>query len=235
MAKKAQRVSAAPTPVPTPVPGSTRQPVAGAKVEGPVAADDVIDVTVRLREGQKSKAERVYRERARGGTESEPPLTREELAARVSARPEDARLVESYAHEHGLTVLSVNLPQRSIQLRGPAAAMQRAFGVSLERVEAKGHSFRQRTGNVQVPRALSEVVTGIFGLDDRPQAKPHFRLQSNAIGGTFGARAATGAFTPPELARIYEFPAKADGKGQCIALIELGGGYKTSDLNAYAA
>ena len=40
-------------------------------------------------------------------------------------------------------------------------------------------------------------------------------------------------FTVPELARIYDFPNELDGSGQCIALIELGGGYKQSDLKTY--
>jgi len=32
---------------------------------------------------------------------------------------------------------------------------------------------------------------------------------------------------------MYDFPTGADGKGQCIALIELGGGFRKSDLKAY--
>jgi len=211
----------------TSVPGSTRQPIPGATREGPVAGDEIVDVTIRLREGQKSKAERVYRERARGTAKDE-PLTRQELAQQVGARPEDAQLVEAFAHEHGLTVLSIDLPQRTVQLRGPAEAMQKAFSVSLERVSARGQSFRQRTGSVHVPDALSEVITGVFGLDDRPQAKPHFRVQLNPAGAV-ATHAATAPFTPPELARIYDFPPKTDGKGQCIALIELGGGFAQSD------
>lgn len=226
MAKKSQGI--------TPVPGSTRQPIPGAKPEGPVAGDEIIDVTIRLREAQKSKAERIYRDHSRGTAADDAPLTREELAQRVGARPEDARLVETYAHDHGLTVLSVSLAQRTIQLRGSASAMQQAFGVALERVSARGTSFRQRTGSVHVPMALANVVSGVFGLDDRPQAKPHFRPQVNGGAGTFAAHAGAAAFTPPQLAKIYQFPAKADGKGQCIALIELGGGYKVADLNAYA-
>src|SRR5690242_9201830 len=184
----------------TSVPGSGRQAIPGATPEGPVPGDEIIDVTIRLREGQKAKAARVYRERARGAATDE-PLTREELAQQVAARPEDAQLVETYAHEHGLTVLSVDLPQRTIQLRGPADAMQKAFSVSLERVSAGGKSFRQRTGSVHLPAALSEVITGVFGLDDRPQAKPHFRVQS-APAGSLAAHAATSPFTPPELAEI---------------------------------
>jgi hypothetical protein len=40
-------------------------------------------------------------------------------------------------------------------------------------------------------------------------------------------------FTPVELANLYHFPAGVDGSGQTIALIELGGGYRDSDLDAY--
>jgi kumamolisin len=35
-----------------------------------------------------------------------------------------------------------------------------------------------------------------------------------------------------QIANLYNFPT-ADGSGQCIALIELGGGYKANDLTDY--
>jgi hypothetical protein len=39
-------------------------------------------------------------------------------------------------------------------------------------------------------------------------------------------------YTPHELAKLYSFltPSNA-GRGQCIAIIELGGGFRQSDLN----
>jgi hypothetical protein len=40
-------------------------------------------------------------------------------------------------------------------------------------------------------------------------------------------------FTVPELSRLYGFPTGFDGRGQCIGLIQLGGGYRESDLKAY--
>lgn len=45
----------------------------------------------------------------------------------------------------------------------------------------------------------------------------------------------TAGFTVPDLARLYNFPAEFDGSGQTIGLIELGGGFKDSDLDAYFA
>ena len=32
---------------------------------------------------------------------------------------------------------------------------------------------------------------------------------------------------------LYSFPTGVTGKGECIAIIELGGGFKQTDLNAY--
>ncbi|HWZ59529.1 MAG TPA: S53 family peptidase, partial [Gemmatimonadaceae bacterium] len=71
-----------------------------------------------------------------------------------------------------------------------------------------------------------------FGLDDRPQAKPHFRRHPKAATGT-AAQTVTVALSPLAVGRAYQFPALATGKGQSIGLIELGGGYRPADLAAY--
>jgi subtilase family serine protease len=39
--------------------------------------------------------------------------------------------------------------------------------------------------------------------------------------------------TPPQVAELYNFPSNLDGRGQCIAIIELGGGFRANDLTAY--
>ena len=43
----------------------------------------------------------------------------------------------------------------------------------------------------------------------------------------------TGIKTAPQIANLYDFPNDADGSGECIGIIELGGGYYRADLNAY--
>jgi len=91
--------------------------------------------------------------------------------------------------------------------------------------------YRGRTGAVRMPAELKGIVEGVFGLDNRPQAKPHFRRRKPQ--GEIHAQAAATSFTPPQLASLYHFPTGVDGTGECIALIELGGGYKPADLTAY--
>ncbi len=43
----------------------------------------------------------------------------------------------------------------------------------------------------------------------------------------------TRSYTPVEVAQAYDFPTGATGAGQCVAIIELGGGYQQSDLDTY--
>jgi kumamolisin len=206
------------------VPGSARTPMRGVLHSSPVPAGATVDVTVRLRPASEAKAKQVYAKRSGRGASPRKRVDRDALAALVGASPRDARAVESFAHEAGLTVVEVSLPRRSIVLSGTAAAMQTAFGVTLQSVETAAGTFRQRTGEVQVPSALSGIVTGVFGLDDRPQAKPHFRRRPQAT---------VAGLSPLAVGKAYEFPTAATGKGQSIGLIELGGGYRAADLATY--
>src|SRR3954469_13779985 len=56
---------------------------------------------------------------------------------------------------------------------------------------------------------------------------PHFR--------TVTPQATIQAYTPAEVARLYNFPTDSIGTGQTVAIIELGGGFRTADLTAYWA
>lgn len=44
---------------------------------------------------------------------------------------------------------------------------------------------------------------------------------------------ALGVHIPPQVAELYDFPQGTDGTGQCIGIIELGGGYIAADIDVY--
>jgi kumamolisin len=69
----------------------------------------------------------------------------------------------------------------------------------------------------------------VLGLDNRPQAQPHFRLHRPRPEPS----TPPSSYTPPQVAAAYQWPANASGAGQTIGIIELGGGYRTTDLKAY--
>jgi kumamolisin len=111
--------------------------------------------------------------------------------------------------------------------------MNDAFGVELKEYDHPTGKYRGRTGSIHLPAELHDVVEGVFGLDNRPQAKPHFRTRRERAGAR--AAAINLSYTPVQVAALYDFPTGVDGTGECIALIELGGGYDTEDLSNYWA
>jgi kumamolisin len=142
-----------------------------------------------------------------------------------------------FASDTGLEVVGVNLPARAVRLRGDVAAMNQAFNVSLGTFVAGARTYRGREGSVYVPEQLDGAIIAVLGLDSRPQAQPHFRyapgygLKPEALA----PRTATTGMSVPQIASMYDFPPDGTGTGQTVAIIELGGGYTTADLDAYFA
>jgi len=205
-----------------PVTGSERAAEAGAERVGDADPRQKVEVTV------------VLRRRTAGGNEPAPrgQANSAELAAARGADPADVERVRSFARAHGLSVTDVNLAARAVTLEGTVSQLNDAFDVSLGRYANREGSYRGRTGAIYVPADLGDAVQAVLGLDDRSQARPMFRIQPQPAG-PIRAHATTASFSPDELARLYDFPEDVAGTGQTVAIIELGGGYKTADLTAY--
>ena len=128
--------------------------------------------------------------------------------------------------------MEVHAAQRRVVLSGTLRALNSAFGVTLEQYTLSAGAYRGHTGPLHVPADLAPLIEGIFGLDNRPQARPHFRLLT-AQQGVGRPRTTETSYTPLQIAQLYDFPTGRTGNGQCIALIELGGGYRRADLITY--
>jgi kumamolisin len=215
------------------VSGSERVALAAAQSAGPVARDERFEVTVRLRRrtpiGQLA-AEGLHGEHLPAARRY---VTRAEYASRHGASPEDIAKVEAFAREHGLAVVESSAARRSVFLSGTAAQFEAAFGIRIEHFESHGRTYRGRSGPLTVPEEIADIVEGVFGIDDRPAAVPHFQRCPALPPGVARPAAAAPGFAPPQLAKLYGFPNDADGGGQCIGLIELGGGYRSADLRQY--
>ncbi len=212
------------------LPGSERAPLKGAREIGPANPSEIVDVTIRLR-SRAGKKPIVDANEFTKPIKERTILSRKEFERLHGADPDSIARVESFAREHKLTVKEKSPARRTVILSGTVTAMNQAFGVELKQYEHPNGNYRGRTGAVQLPTALQGVVEGVFGLDNRPQAKPHFRRRR----GLRGARAAAVSlsYTPIQVATLYNFPTGVDGSGECIGLIELGGGYNPTDLSNY--
>ena len=258
------------------VPGSEKQALPHARVIGAVDPKERIEITLLVRPrpsggGLRARAKMANDVIAMGSQlpEHRQYLSREEFAAERGADPDDLAKIDAFAHEHNLTVVQSSIPRRTVKLSGTIGDLTAAFTPNLRKYKAGNRVFRGRTGGLSIPAALSGLVVGVLGFDNRPVATPHCRRlgdlmpqvaratrskahQKNARAQetkrgqrTTPRNAPDGSFTPPEVAKLYNFPQGIDGTGQCIAIIELndfdqngritGTGFDTTDLKKYFA
>ena len=211
--------------------GSTRTALQGGRDVGPADPNEQIEVSVLLRRGSNPGQFQTLAQMSSRPPRERKYLSREEFARLHGASEQDLEKVRAFAKAHGLTVTDENRASRTVKLRGTVQAFNTAFGTELRRYEHPSGMYRCRTGNLTVPADLENIVESVLGLDNRPQAKPHFRLRQRRPG--VQAKAASVSYSPLQVAKAYGFPTGATGAGQCIAVIELGGGYNTSDLNSF--
>ena len=221
----------------TVLPGSEKAPfvqTAGEK-PAPSTARFTVSVVVKRKTPLKA-ANRTGKQR----------LTHAQYKKNHGADPNAVKLVRAFAKEFGLAVApdTPGPERRTVKLTGTVAAMQKAFGVTLLHKTHEGTTYRVREGSITLPAELVGPVEAVLGLDNRPQAKPHFRIAGEAgdltaktaQAGGFAKPHASGtstSYTPIQVGQLYQFPAGATATGQTIGIIELGGGYKTADLTTY--
>jgi kumamolisin len=211
-----------------PLPGSELKPVRGARVTGPIQGDEPIEVRITLKapSGLSQKAD----ELANQPLNERRYLSRDDFEKSYGVSDAAVAKVEQFARDHNLAVSRIDRAQHTVHLTGSARDMSLAFQTYLECYEqADGIRYRGRTGPIHIPDDLADVIVSVNGLDDRPVARPKLRMRPAAT-----PRAGSIDYTPQQLASLYSFPVVPNaGQGQCIAIIELGGGFRQADLNAY--
>ncbi|MGQ0735880.1 MAG: S53 family peptidase [Acidobacteriota bacterium] len=148
-------------------------------------------------------------------------LSRREFEKQYGASPADLELVKSFARLNGLRVVEASAARRCVVLSGTLAAVGRAFRTTFAGYEDDSGSYRSHTGPISLPADIAGVIDAVLGLDDRPLLQRH---------GVVAGRPSLPGEDPRAVARAYAFPPGLDGRGQTVAIIELGGGFHPADL-----
>jgi kumamolisin len=199
-----------------PLSKSDRKPVAGARLTAPANPDERMEVSVRLRRKTKTRPA------------SDRHISYQALGETYGSDAGDLAKVTDFASRNGLVVVEANAAKRTVKLSGTVKAFSAAFDVELGHYEHANMTYRGRTGPIGLPKELGEIVVGVFGLDNRPFARPHFRTFKPRAG----AEAQFAGLSPLTVASLYGFP-EGDGSGQTVGIIELGGGFQPADLQKY--
>jgi kumamolisin len=169
----------------------------------------------------------VLRRRAGGAPQvaawpARPRWPRGQFGLHCGADPADLEQLRAFARQHALREVGADTHRRVLQLSGTPQALERAFGVTLGRyrlADGRGPFLGSDKAPTLPPQALA-----VLGLDRRPVANAHTRRPKSTP---------TMTYTPPQLGQLYAFPSSTDGSGETVAVIELGGGFSSSDLAQY--
>lgn len=201
---------------------------AGAKRGAAIAGSSKraeVTIVVRSR-GTAAEWRKLVEERTTGTPGQRRYLTRSEFARSWGASPQDLAAVKKFANAHGLKVISTDAFRRCVVVSGTLRQLSRALAVDFFAVQYLAGTFRSYRGAPTVPAPLHEIIEHILGLDDLPSAKRH------VIGIP---RPGAPEMDRKELLRAYDIPRHLRGKGQCVAIIELAGGFHRRDCNQFCS
>lgn len=206
------------------LPGSHLDATPGLTDARPVDADERIEISVYLKDLDGDLLAVAPRQAATVPA----PISRAELTSRRATQfTSDLAKLAAFATSHELGVVMADAARRLVRITGTAAQMEAAFGARLECATVEGVSSRVRQGSLTLPHDLVDRVQAVLGFDTRPIATPKFVPYADA--------ATAGSYLPTEIAALYGFPA-IDATGQCVGIIELGGGFTDADnVAAFAA
>jgi len=209
-----------------PIDGSDYVPIAGAEVIAPADPQEQITVTIVVR--PRLEAPALHSDQALAGIlpRDRRHLSREEFETRHGAHSDDMAQVEHFARAHGLQILETSAARHSVVLQGSSGDFSKAFHVKMIQYDHQRGRHRGIAGPIYIPRELAGTVQAVLGLHDRPCALRH-------RPAPLANQSPRAPFSPNDIAELYRFPRHANGAGQCIGVIELGGGYHRSDLESF--
>lgn len=135
-------------------------------------------------------------------------LTPEEFGQRFGLSESDLQVLQNWLTAQGFQVNSIAPSRNMITFSGTAAAVENAFSVTLKRYQRGQKQFFENTENVQIPAALTSVVSGVKGLSSyrlEPQMRRTLKDASPETRSDSGLTA-TPNYTPSTGSSHYLVP-----------------------------
>jgi kumamolisin len=210
--------------------GSEREIFKTARQIGRINLDECIEVNLIIRHNPTGGGLPTIDELA--DMKPNQHLTHEEYEDKFSSDSSDIANVKDFAQDFRLNVLDTDKLKRTVKLSGTIRRMNSAFNVELMLFEHRGGICRGHLDPISLPVKLSGVVESVLGLDTWQVVRPHLKESAPLTDGNKQSTESD-YFYPNEVARLYNFPSDLDGSGQCVGILEFGGGYVEDSLKTY--
>lgn len=158
-------------------------------------------------------------------------LSHEEFDQQFGATPEDIQIVTDYALLNGLTIVDAHSGSRTIKVSGTVGQFNSIFNITLTEYTTEDRSYFDYTGMLKIPDEIANVVEYIIGLSTKKRFVNHVKFFQEGSSPLSTLHPNLKTVTPQQVATAYNFPA-GSGAGQCIGILELGGGYLSSDVRS---
>jgi kumamolisin len=204
------------------VPNTHRDPWPGAQRSGAVDAEREIALTIWLRPKSGGAIDPTLVESiGRTPPRARSYRTRSELREQTDADEAERNAVEAFCRAQGMKVSRA--AWRCVVVSGPLGQLISVFGAEVDLyLDFNGHHFRHRRGPVRLPQSIARYVRGVFGFHQWPHST---RIAPHPTG-------VTPPLTAADIAAHYGFRGGADGTGQTIGVLQLGGTFRVDDFRA---
>jgi kumamolisin len=197
----------------------------------PTAGNEPVTVTLIVRRQPGAQALRGVKEFSAKANGAKEPLSHAEFATTHGSDPKELDQVAAWARSQGLEVVESHRARRSVVVRGPAEAINKAFAVELHDYQSPRGKYRSYEGTANLPATVANVVEAVIGLDNHQVHAQHY---STARRQNPNDPPNTKPLTPQQVAQLYDFP-PGDGARQTIGIYEMEtqdgkAGYTAQDL-----
>lgn len=155
-------------------------------------------------------------------------LTPEQFADRFGVSSRDLQVLTIWLQSQGFTVVAQARGRNWITFTGTASQVQSVFHTELHKYLVDGTSHFSNATNLQIPSALSGIVTAVRGLNDfslRPlgiRQRPAAELWPSIVLKPYYFSTHGNFLAPDDIATIYDisplYAAGFDGTGQSLVI-----------------
>ena len=154
-------------------------------------------------------------------------LSHDEFKAKFGTDAEDFAAVREFVESFGITVVDQYRSSSQIKLTGTADQFNQAFQITLLSIETDQQTHISHIDDISIPDSLENIIDHVIGFDTSWRLKPLYHVVPE--NGVFPA--AVSGLTPSQVATAYKMPSNI-GTGQCIGLLQFGGGWTQDNLNS---
>lgn len=133
----------------------------------------------------------------------------------------DKNILNIYCHENNLRIIKIN--ELFVDVKGKILNINRIFQTDIMEFRYKKKTYYSEVTEKVVPYELN-FVGDVIGLNNLPIFRHYSKVSNLSIEN---------GYTPVKIGELYDFPLEYRGSNRNIAIIELGGGYRQTDLEYY--